>query len=157
MSARPARRISAREVIAGGIARRLRAWTVLIGVGIIALTCEIGIREAGQRAARRARLTLRISVERAIAQSRPFIAGEAERVMRPERAYRRACAQRQRKCGESERNCGEKSNSSTHFMSPITPMCVRRCYARMQLKSSGGTLELRKILVSKGFLRALLN
>src|SRR3954463_1791276 len=89
---------------------------LLICIGIVALACEIRVREAGEGAARRTRLALRVSVERAIAQPRPFIAGKAEGIKGPERVRRHACDKRQPKCGESERKYGDnrESNSSAH-------------------------------------------
>src|SRR5438445_11255803 len=103
VSVRQALRMSARP----GITRRLRARTILVRIGIIALSSEIRVRDASERATRRTRLALRVSVEPAIAQTRPFIAGEAERMTGAERARRRARAQRNRKCGDRERKCGD--------------------------------------------------
>src|SRR3954468_6309931 len=70
--------------------RRARPKPLLIpirirrGARIVADTCEIGIGDAGQLAARRGRLTLRISVVGTVAQARIFLALEAEGVPNPD-------------------------------------------------------------------------
>src|SRR3569833_1084946 len=54
------------------------------GARVVADACEVGIGNAGQLAARRGRLTLRIGIVGAVAQARIFLALQAEGVPNPD-------------------------------------------------------------------------
>src|ERR1044072_2547821 len=103
------------------------------------------LRDAGQAASRSACLTLRVGVEPAIAEPRPFIAGEAEGVMRAERARGCACARHECKCGESERQCGDNGErSSSSQLNAPSRECARDVVTRscnLSRAADNGTTE----------------
>src|SRR5262245_54197533 len=83
-------------------AARLRARTIWVGVRIIGLADEEGIGDAGEISARRGGLTLRVRIERAIAQTRIFVALQTERMIGADSACRSDVEQRERDCGSNE-------------------------------------------------------